>query len=300
MLFVLSSCSYAQNDRLTSETITVDGRTRTYYMYLPSFLPKDKSVPLVLVFHGGGGNGVGTSRLTKFNQLADKENFIAVYPNGVGGNWNDGREDFGVEAFKEKVNDVAFVKALIDAVSKEYKIDAKRIYATGISNGAIFSHYLAANMADRIAAVAPVVGGIADPFYKNFKPSGPVSVLIIQGTADPLVPYDGGDIARNRGKIIGTDAAVKLWLKNNRAKEQPPKTESFDRDKTDPCTVDTYLWSGGSGKTEVMLYKLNGGGHTWPGSIQYAARVAIGDVCKDIDATEVIWDFFKRHPKAGG
>lgn len=297
--FALSCSSLAQRDRdLTTKNITVDGRSRSYYVYAPSSLPKDKSVPLVMVFHGGGGNGLGTSRLTKFNQLADKENFIAVYPNGIGNNWNDGREGFEAsQAHKEKIDDAAFVNTMIDAIAKEYKIDAKRIYATGISNGGIFSHYLGANLSNRIAAIAPVVGGIADPFHKNFKPKEPVSVLILQGTADPLVPYGGGFVARNRGKIISTDDAVKLWLKNNGAKEEPTAKESFDKDKTDGCTVDKFVWSGGKNKTEVVLYKLNGGGHTWAGSSQYATRLIVGGVCRDVNATEVIWEFFKQHPK---
>jgi polyhydroxybutyrate depolymerase len=289
----------AQRDRdLVIKNITVDGRSRSYYVYVSSSLPKEKSVPLVMVFHGGGGDGIGTSRLTKFNQLADKENFLVVYPNGIGNNWNDGRESFEAsQAHKEKIDDVAFVNAMIDAIAKEYKIDSKRIYSTGISNGGIFSHYLGANVSNRIAAIAPVVGGMADPFYKNFKPKEPVSVLIIQGTADPLVPYNGGYLARNRGKIISTDDAVKLWSKNNGTKETPTATESFDKDKTDNCTVDKFVWSGGKNKTEVVLYKLNGGGHTWAGSSQYLPRIAIDEVCRDINATEVIWEFFKQHPK---
>ncbi len=250
-----------------------------------------------MVFHGGGGEGVGVSRLTKFNQIADKENFIVVYPNGIEKHWHDGREDVQAKAFREKVDDVAFVNAMIDAISKEYKIDAKRIYSTGISNGAFFSNYLGGNLSNRIAAIAPVVGGIADPFYKDFKPKEPVSVLIIQGTADPLVPYNGGTVARNRGKMIGTDEAVKLWVKSIGAKEKSASTESFDKDKSDSCTVEKFVWSGGKNKTEIVFYKLNGGGHTWAGGSQYLPRIVIGDVCNDINATEVIWEFFKQHPK---
>ena len=251
----------------------------------------------MMVFHGGGGEGTGVSRLTKFNQLADKENFIVVYPDGVEKHWNDGREDVQAKAFQEKVDDDAFVNAMIDAIPKEYKIDAKRVYSTGISNGGFFSNFLAVNLSNRIAAIAPVVGGIADPFYKNFKPKEPVSVLIMQGTADPLVPYNGGAVARNRGKMIGIDEAVKLWVKHNGAKEQPTSTESIDKDKTDDCTVDKFVWSGGKNKTEIVLYKLNGGGHTWAGGSQYLPRVVIGSVCREINATEIIWEFFKQHPK---
>jgi polyhydroxybutyrate depolymerase len=294
----LSCASFAQREEFAVKSIDVDGRLRSYYLHVPFSLPKDKPAALVIVFHGGGGEGAGTARLTKFNQLSDKENFIAVYPNGVGNNWNDGREDFAAsQAHKENVDDVVFINAMIDAIAKEHKIDQKRIYATGISNGGIFSHYLGANLSNRIAAIAPVVGGIADPFYKNFNPKQPVSILIIQGTADPLVPYDGGVIARNRGKIIGTDETVKLWLKNNGGKDPLTTKELFDKDKTDGCSVDKIVWSGGKNKTEVVLYKLIGGGHTWAGSSQYLPRPIVGSVCREINATEIIWEFFKQHPK---
>lgn len=299
IITVSISCrSFAQRENLAIKSIEVDGRLRSYYQHVPPSLPKDKPAALVIVFHGGGGEGQSTARLTKFNQLADKENFIAVYPNGVGNNWNDGREDFAAsQAHKENVDDVAFINSMIDAIAKDYKIDGKRIYATGISNGGIFSHYLGANLSKRIAAIAPVVGGIADPFYKSFKPVEPVSVLIIQGTSDPLVPYDGGAIARTRGKIIGTDEAVKLWLKNNGGKEVPTTKGSFDNDKSDNCAVDKFVWTGDKNKTEVVLYKLIGGGHTWAGSSQYLPRAIVGDVCREINATEIIWEFFKQHPK---
>lgn len=294
----LSCASRAERNQLDVRSITVNERLRSYYLHVPASLPKEKNAPLVMVFHGGGGEGQGAARHTKFNELADKENFIVVYPNGIRNNWNDGREDAKMQAHLEKIDDVAFVNAMIDAISKEYKIDAKRIYATGISNGGIFSHYLAANLSNRIAAIAPVVGGMADPFHKQFKPEKPVSVLIFQGTADPLVPYDGGDIARGgRGKIISTDETVKLWTKHDGLKEQPTSNESFDNDKADDCAVEKRAWSGGKDKTEVVLYKLIGAGHTWPGSSQYLPRVAIGGVCREINATEIIWEFFKQHPK---
>lgn len=287
----------AQRNQLETKNITVNNLERTYYLHVPAKLPKDKAVPLVMVFHGGGGEGISTSRLTSFNAIADRENFIVVYPNGIWKNWNDGRESGVLQAQREKIDDVAFVNAMIDAIAKEYKIDEKRIYATGISNGGIFSHYIGANLSNRIAAIAPVVGGIAEPFSKKFKPKEPVSVLIFQGTDDPLVPYNGGSVARTRGKIISTDEAIKLWLKNNGIKEAPTTTESFDKDKTDDCNVDKYIWSGGTDKTAVVLYKLNGGGHTWPGGVQYLPRSTIGGVCREVNATEVIWEFFKQHSK---
>jgi poly(3-hydroxybutyrate) depolymerase len=176
-------------------------------------------VPLVLVFHGGGGNGPGTERLTRFTPLADREGFLVAFPEGLGKNWNDGREFTTSRAHRDHVDDVAFVAALIDAVGRLHAVDARRVYATGISNGGIFSHYLAAHLSARIAAIAPVVGGIADPPDAWLHPEQPVSVLMLQGTSDPLVPYHGGPVAFGRGRIIDTEEAARRWAALNSGHE---------------------------------------------------------------------------------
>ncbi|MEP6924522.1 MAG: PHB depolymerase family esterase [Pyrinomonadaceae bacterium] len=291
------------HDGLTSQ-IQVGDLTRSYYLFVPSDLPKNREVPLVFVFHGGGGNGKGTETLTNFSRLAEKENFIVAYPDAIAKNWNDGRENEASKSYKKKVDDVAFVKALIDSLEKDYRIDNKRIFATGISNGAIFSHYLAANMSEKIAAIAPVAGGIAEPFDQQFKLKEPVSVFVIQGTSDPLVPYNGGEIAskisfgKSRGKVIGTDETIRLWTEQDNTKRNPITGILPDSDKNDGCTVETFLWTNGKNGTEVKFFKQNGGGHTWAGGSQYLPRAIIGNVCRDFDASEVIWEFFKQHPKS--
>jgi polyhydroxybutyrate depolymerase len=277
--------------------IEVGGRKRAYRCHIPPGLAPNKAVPLVLVFHGGSGTGEGTERLTRFSVLADREKFVVVYPEGVGGNWNDGRIVPASKAHREQIDDVGFVCALLDAVGKEQAVDAKRVYATGISNGGIFSHYLAANLAPRLAAIAPVVGGLADPFYLKFKPAQPVSVFILQGTKDPFVPYDGGAIMRTRGKIIATEEAVKRWVLHNGCESKPATGTLPDKDPKDGCTVRWSRWSKGRDNTEVLLYTIEGGGHTWPGGPQYLPERTIGKVCRDFDATEAIWDFFKTHPR---
>jgi polyhydroxybutyrate depolymerase len=285
------------------KTIEVGDRHRTYYLHVPANLPVDKPAPLVLVFHGGGGTALGMERyLTHFSDLADREGFLVAYPEGVDKNWNDGRDNPSSTPARKNVDDLAFVMAMIDEIGKEHQVDAKRIFSTGISNGAIFSHYLAANHAEKIAAIAPVVGGIADPFYQKFQPAEPVSVLILQGTSDPLVPYDGGKIGiagmGDRGKVIGTDETVKLWVQRDGCQTEPVEEALPDPESNDGCTIKRFTYGKGQGGTEVVLYKIEGGGHTWPGGPQYFPQFLIGRVCRDVNATQVIWDFFKAHPKA--
>ena len=296
-------CAAAQPGRFrqpgkntVERTIEVDKRQRSYLLHVPPGLPPDKPVPLVLVFHGGGGQAAGTETyMTHFSEPADRESFLVVYPQGVGNNWNDGRDNPSSTAATENVDDLAFVLALIDAVAKEHPVDGKRVYATGISNGAIFAHYLAANHPEKIAAIAPVAGGLADPFHKQFHPKEPVSVLILQGTDDPLVPYGGGNIRPgNRGKVLATEETVKLWVQADgcAAEEDVP-----DKDPNDGCTVKRFTYGNGKDGAEVVLYRIKGGGHTWPGGPQYLSERLIGRVCRDLDGTAVIWEFFKAHPK---
>jgi polyhydroxybutyrate depolymerase len=276
------------------------GVEREYLLHIPSQLPVEQPVPLVFVFHGGGGTAAGMMALSRFNAVADREKFIVAYPQGIGRSWNDGRITQVSRAHRDNVNDLAFVDALLAHLSRQYRIDPKRIFATGISNGGIFSHYLAANRAERIAAIAPVAGGVAQPVAQTFHPAAPVSVLIIQGTADPLVPYAGGRIAdrngRDRGSVIATDAAVNLWVRANASHPQPETSTLPDRDPTDGCRTQVFAWKGGTAGSEVWLYRVEGGGHTWPGGVQYLPQRFIGRATKDFDS-DAIWEFFKLHPK---
>ncbi len=281
--------------------LTVGALEREYLLHVPAGLPAEQSVPLVFVFHGGSGTAAGTLGLSRFNAVADREKFLVVYPQGIGRNWNDGRVTQDSQAHRDNVDDLAFCDALLTRLSGEHRIDARRVFATGISNGGIFSHYLAANRAEKIAAIAPIVGGIADPFHQRFQPAQPVSVLIIQGSDDPLVPYAGGKIAggdgKDRGSVIATDATVKLWLQANGCGPDPEKSTLPDRDPKDGCRTEASLWKGGRDGSEVCLYRVDGGGHTWPGGAQYLPQRIIGRVTHDFDS-QAIWDFFNRHPKA--
>ena len=278
--------------------ITVGGRERGYRLHLPPMVDRAKPRPLVLVFHGGGGDPDSAERLTRFSELADREGFIAAYPAGVAKNWNDGRENPYSGAFRDRVDDVAFVSALLDALAGELKLDPARIYATGISNGAIFVNYLAVGLSSRIAAIAPVAGSIAVPFDARFAPAQPVSVLMINGTEDPLVPYQGGGVARGRrGQVIGVEQAVQKWAVANGCSGVPRSSALTDVDPADGCRGISLTWTDCRDGAAVVLYRLEGSGHAWPGGAQYLPDFIIGKVCRDVDATAAIWQFFLAHPK---
>ncbi len=302
LLFALiGAMTRASSQRAAAHTVVVGGLTRTYYLHVPSNLPKDKALPLVLMFHGGGGTPKFAERESKFSELADREGFLVAYPEGIGKSWNDGRNEKAIVAQRDRIDDLGFIVALLDDVARNHKVDAKRVFSTGISNGAIFSHYLGANLSSRIAAIAPVVGGLARSLSEQFKPEKPVAVLILQGADDPLVPYNGGDIGLpggvKRAGIVATDEAVRKWAEHNGCQRKAVTEVLPDKNPNDGCRVRKFTYSKGKAGTDVVLYRIEGAGHTWPDGLQYMSETVIGKVCRDINGAEVIWEFFKRHPK---
>jgi polyhydroxybutyrate depolymerase len=281
-------------------TLLVGDLMRTYYLHVPPSLPKDRALALVLMFHGGGGTPAFAERESRFSDLADQEGFLVAYPQGFGKSWNDGRGVKAIPAQRDDIDDVGFVAALIDDASRIHKIDPKRIYATGISNGAIFSHYLADKLSSRIAAIAPVAGGMPESLERAFKPGEPVSVLILNGTKDPIVPYLGGDIAllgATRGRIIATEEAASKWAAHNHCESVPTLEVVADKNPNDGCLPKKLTYANCKVGTEVVLYRMEGAGHTWPDGLQYLPQRLVGKVCRDINGAEIIWEFFKGHAK---
>lgn len=270
---------------------------RTYWMHVPQHLP-DKAVPLVLIFHGSGSDGARMEDFTKFSVLADHHGFIAVYPDAVAANWNDGREAISILSQARQVDDVGFTSAIIDDVGKQHRVDPHRIYAAGFSNGGIFVHLLAEKLAPRLAAIASVSGGIAEPIAPDFKPEQPLSVFIIHGTKDPFVPYGGGNVDEfNNGRIISTKLTVEKWIATNGTDDTELTGQLPDVDPSDHSRVNWTRWTFPKTKTELLLYTIVGAGHTWPSGPQFLPVATIGEVDRDFDGATAIWEFFDKHPK---
>ena len=182
-------------------TLQVNGETRRYFLYVPASAHHGRAAPLVLVFHGGGGRAAGIAPHTGFSRLAEREGFVAVYPEGVGGRWNDGR------GYAATHDDVGFIRALLETLGRELGTDARRVYATGISNGAMFSYRLACDLPGAFAAVAPVAGAMPADLVPSCAHTAPVSVIAFQGTADPLMPYAGGESRSGAGECCRPNGA---------------------------------------------------------------------------------------------
>jgi polyhydroxybutyrate depolymerase len=299
--FVFLNLTRAEEGKTSEHDFEFEGLKRHYLLHLPPGKHMPQSLPLVFIFHGGAGTAENVSSRLGFNPLADQFQFAVVYPQGIGNSWNDGRNSNKIESQRENVNDVGFISALLDSLLKNHPIDPKRVFATGPSNGGIFSMTLGIALSDRFAAIAPVIGGMALPISEKFQPKKPLSILMMNGTEDPLVPYEGGDIkvfgVNGHGKILKTTDTIQLWIAHNRCSAKPIFEELKDVDLKDGTRVERYVYRSGKNGTEVIHYKMIGGGHAWPGGSQYLSPKIIGRVCLDIQATDIIWEFFSRHQR---
>lgn len=290
VLSISASCGDSKN------TIIVDGVEREYSVHVPESYDGSEPVPLVLALHGGGGNAVKMDKLTGFNDVADREGFIVVYPEGVNKHWNDGREIRSLLPV-EPPDDVRFLGDLVKQLTVDYKIDEKRVYSTGISNGAFMSYRLAAENPDVFAAVAGVAAQVSTVLKEKYPPEGPVAVMMVLGDEDPLVPYDGGEVqifGIKRGEVLSADESVALWTETNGCSETAETTYYNDIDGDDGSVVrrDEYVSDIGA---DVVLLTVEGGGHTWPGGRQYLPVKVVGETNRDISASDVIWEFFEGH-----
>ncbi len=241
---------------------------------------------LVVNYHGFSSNAPEQVLLTGMNTVADAKNIIVAYPDGVGNGWNAGT--CCSELQPPGVDDVQFTKDLLSLVESEYCVDPKRIFATGFSNGGFMSHMLGCDMADTFAAIAPVSGVLGIPAAKC-TPSRPIPVLDIHGTADPVVPYDGGPALKLLPPIqfASVDASVGFWRTAN-ACLSPAVVDYENGDAT--C----LRWGDCNGGVDVELCTLVGDGHQWPDSTIVVP--GLGNESKSIDATSFIVDWFMAHP----
>ena len=274
-----------------SRTLTHDGRERSYILYVPASVDWSKPVPLVFVFHGGTGNAKNAIRMSGFDPVADKNGFIVVYPNGTGRlsddkllTWNGGT--CCGYAQEENIDDVGFVRAIVTDLRSLANIDAKRIYATGLSNGAILSQRLACEATDLFAAIAPVAGTLNFP---SCSPTQPISVIEFHGTADEHVPYDGGYGPKSLVNVdfASVQKSVGFWTQFDGCNPQS-QTNSFD-------DIQHEVWTGCAGSTSVELYTILGGGHSWPGGA--GGWPGSDQPTQTISASQLIWEFFAAHPK---
>jgi polyhydroxybutyrate depolymerase len=277
----------------TSIDITVDGLLRNFILYLPIGYNNSGKMPVIIVMHGGSGTASGMITLADFRSIADRDKVILVYPTGTQTSWNDGRP---TAANLANVNDVNFISQICTYIIANKSADATKIYATGISNGGFMASRLACELSDKIAAIAAVAGSMEQNTVSvNCNTNGrAMPAMYIQGTTDPLVSFNGGVMTVGAGgTILSHVQAISKWITINNC-VTPVVTTDVPDIANDGTTIKQRVYAGGNNGSEVVSYVVTNGGHTWPQGYQYLAEAIIGKTSLDMNANEVIWQFFKR------
>ena len=285
--------------RFIPNSIRFEGVERSFTLFEPSGSYEKSSFPLIVVLHGGGGNAKGMVRLTQggFNDIAEREGAYVVYPEGVRRHWNEGRDLPLSYAHRANINDVGFIETLVKKLTVEFPIDPEKVFVTGMSNGGLMAYRLACARPDLFAAIAPVTASIPKDILDACEASPGTGLMVVNGTDDPQMPYDGGEISvfgATRGEVISTPATIDHWLRLNGCPAHSQKKMLPDVSRHDETTVTRYFYSGCDTGVKVALYRVEGGGHTWPGGRQYLREERIGKTSRDINACEEIWRFFEH------
>jgi polyhydroxybutyrate depolymerase len=276
LIFILLSCTKDEDAQLTpvietgkmTKQLVVNNTNREYIIYVPENFTGTSSLPLLLSFHGLSSNMNFNYDYTNFSELAERENFIVVHPNGIDNRWT-------VSATNNP--DIDFIEALLDQLENDYNIASNRIYSTGMSNGGNFSFTLACGLNDRIAAIASVTGLMLQMAIGDCIPSRPLAVLHIHGTEDLIANY------------AFVQGGLDFWTDHNNTNDFPIISDIPNIDSGDGSTVKRFEYLNGNSNVEVQHLKITGGGHEWPG---FSGNM-------DINASDEVWNFVKSFDLSG-
>jgi polyhydroxybutyrate depolymerase len=286
---VPATSARAWADPFQSAQLDFGGLTRSYSIHVPPGVQRPTG--LVINLHAAGATGRDQAALTHYDFVADTHGFVVAYPHGIDFSWADGRG--ASQPDRQGVDDVGFISALVGKLVTDFGVDPGRVFVTGLSAGAFMANRLACDRADLFAAVAPVAGTLGAGVACN--PSRPVSVFAVHGTADPIVPFDGGIMSGRGGisTIVSAPAMVERWRQvdgcQGAAAEQPLA------DAGDGTAVQRFASSPCAAGTTVVFNRIDGGGHTWPGAPVFLADV--GPTSHAVDASEASWQFFDSHAR---
>lgn len=264
------------------------GLARTYALHVPAGVTRPSG--LVVNLHAAGSTGAGQESLTNYDAVADAYGFAAVYPDGVDQSWADGRG--ASQPDRRGIDDVGFLSALIGKLVADFGIDPGRVFVTGLSAGAFMANRLACDRADLVAAVAPVAGTLGVNVGCN--PSRPVSVLQFHGTADPIVPFDGGPMMGRGGAsdILSATAMSERWRQADGCPDPVQDVLPTAGDGTATRRATSAPCAAG---TAVVLLTIDGGGHTWPSAPDVLPGV--GSTTRTTNASFASWQFFSAHAR---
>ena len=291
---VLGGCitlhSYLSARDAAKISLSHDGYDRTYRLYV-SNAADASGAPLLVVLHGGGRTGSEVMEwLTGFNTLADEHGFLVAYPDGWKGLWNDTRNDVMREDGGGDIDDVGFIRAVVEDASRRAAVDADRVYATGVSNGGMMCHRLACEAGDIFSGIAPVIANMPANLVGECDAAKPMPIIAFNGTDDRIVRYKGGTVMARKpnGTVVSVAETIGHWRKVNGCSadatvKKLPKSQEGVRARVE-------RWGSTETGAPVVLYTLEGAGHSWPGGP--VSGVVDRTPNAGIDASRLIWTFF--------
>lgn len=273
---------------------------RKFIVHIPPNPGNGGPAPLVVFLHGGSGNAQSAQGFTLLNLVSNFFGFLAVYPEGYapvepsGFSWADGR---GTSADDAGIDDVGFINSLIDTLLTDYAIDSARVYLSGFSNGGFMTQRIACEANQQFAAMASLGSTMDTMLFANCHPGRPVPMLLVMGTADPFVPYAGGPMQGDVTPVVSMDTLVQFWTANNDCQSTLPAEAIPDTDTTDHSTVTRFDNTDCTCNADVRLFRINNGGHTWPGVENASYELLAGETNEDMQAGVELWQFFSEHTR---
>jgi polyhydroxybutyrate depolymerase len=303
LYFALAAANFHSAYAAEYTSIQSGGFARQYILVVPKLA--SGPLPLIVVLHGTYGTGSKMQRGLGFDAYANQLGFAVAYPDAYQlqgerstTRWNDGRET--LQSTKLKINDVQFLRDMVADIKTKAAIDSKRIFVTGASNGGMMAYRAACEAADVFAASAPVIGNIPKPIYESCRPSQPVSILAINGTADPFVPFEGGQVCQSvagrfceKGYVASAAQSLALFAKAAGCQGSLTSASLPPKYPEDP-KVRKVGYGGCSAGKQVGAYWIDGGGHTWPPKKGQLIGKN-GEPTRNLDATKEIVQFFLAH-----
>ncbi len=304
--FILFSCSDKEDPGLQPQEfpefvdsfVSHQNNQRRYILHIPDSYDGTKETPLVVFLHGGSGNSATAQSFTNFNQVSKDNGFLVAYPQGffeASANsfvWADGR---GLAPDNLGIDDVGFIDKLVTTLKEQYNVNEKRIYLCGFSNGSFLTQRIAFEKNGQFAAFGTLGGTMNKSLFDTKNPGRPIPMMYVFGSTDPLVPYNGGTVAGSTTTlpVVGIEVAVSYWVTNNNCQTTIPRVDLPNKNTVDNSTVTVFEYTNGACNTKVKFYKINGGGHTWPG-VKLPNQTTLGETNLDIFASQELWDFFKQ------
>ena len=286
-----------QANILIDESLKIGEMERTFSAYIPS--GELSSPELIIALHGSMGTGKQMQEMSayQFDRLADQKKCIVIYPDGYKKNWNDCRKVPKDDAHTKNIDDVRFIAKLIEMCCSKWHVNPKKVYAVGFSNGGHMCFRLAIEIPDKLTGIAVIGASMPAPEVSKCSPAHKnVAVMIVNGTADPINPFDGGMVRLffvfSKGEVISSTESAKAWLKTEELGGQLISEQLEDRDPSDQTRIERLSWP----SSKVCLYIVHNGGHTIPGGKQYLPMFLVGRVSRDINMAEEAWRFFHLKP----